>query len=60
MPRTVTAVEEEEDGRALAFRVDVTDAEQVEAVVGRVAAELGPPTALVNNAGVTPTTSSSR
>jgi 3-oxoacyl-[acyl-carrier protein] reductase len=40
-------------GRALAVGADVSDAEQVEAAVGRVAAELGPPTVLVNNAGVT-------
>ncbi|GAA5116834.1 3-oxoacyl-ACP reductase FabG [Pseudonocardia adelaidensis] len=40
-------------GRALAVGADVSDAAQVEAAVGRVAAELGAPTVLVNNAGVT-------
>jgi len=40
-------------GRALAVGADVSDAEQVEAAVARVAAELGGPTVLVNNAGVT-------
>ena len=39
-------------GRALAVGADVSDAEQVEAAVSRVAAELGAPTVLVNNAGV--------
>jgi 3-oxoacyl-[acyl-carrier protein] reductase len=39
-------------GRALAVGADVSDAEQVEAAVNRVAAELGAPTVLVNNAGV--------
>jgi 3-oxoacyl-[acyl-carrier protein] reductase len=40
-------------GRALAVGADVSDAGQVAAAVDRVAAELGPPTVLVNNAGVT-------
>ena len=40
-------------GRAGAFGADVSDAEQVEAAVARVEAELGAPTVLVNNAGVT-------
>ncbi|HEY2764846.1 MAG TPA: 3-oxoacyl-ACP reductase FabG [Pseudonocardiaceae bacterium] len=40
-------------GRALATGVDVSDAEQVQAAVARVAAELGAPTVLVNNAGIT-------
>jgi 3-oxoacyl-[acyl-carrier protein] reductase len=40
-------------GRALAVGCDVSDAAQVEAAVGRVAEELGPPVVLVNNAGVT-------
>jgi 3-oxoacyl-[acyl-carrier protein] reductase len=40
-------------GRALAVGADVSDPAQVEAAVGRVAAELGPPLVLVNNAGVT-------
>ena len=39
-------------GRALAVGADVGDAEQVKAAVARVAAELGVPTVLVNNAGV--------
>jgi 3-oxoacyl-[acyl-carrier protein] reductase len=38
--------------RGLAVGVDVSDADQVAAAVARVAAELGPPTVLVNNAGV--------
>ena len=40
-------------GRALAVGVDVSDEAAVTAVVARVAAELGPPTVLVNNAGIT-------
>jgi 3-oxoacyl-[acyl-carrier protein] reductase len=40
-------------GRALAVGADVSDSAQVEAAVGRVAAELGPPLVLVNNAGIT-------
>ncbi|XTZ14305.1 3-oxoacyl-ACP reductase FabG [Micromonospora echinospora] len=39
-------------GRALGVGADVSDRSQVEAAVERVAAELGPPTVLVNNAGV--------
>jgi 3-oxoacyl-[acyl-carrier protein] reductase len=39
-------------GRALAVGADVSDAEQVEAAVSRIATELGAPTVLVNNAGV--------
>ncbi len=39
-------------GTALAVGCDVSDAAQVEAAVARVAAELGPPVVLVNNAGV--------
>jgi 3-oxoacyl-[acyl-carrier protein] reductase len=39
-------------GRALAVGADVSLADQVEAAVTRVAAELGPPVVLVNNAGV--------
>jgi 3-oxoacyl-[acyl-carrier protein] reductase len=49
---TVAAVESA-GGRALAVGADVADAEQVRAAVARVADELGPPTVLVNNAGVT-------
>jgi 3-oxoacyl-[acyl-carrier protein] reductase len=40
-------------GRALGVGADVSDAEQVTAAVDRIAAELGPPLVLVNNAGVT-------
>ena len=40
-------------GRALGVGADVSDAGQVQAAVDRVAAELGPPVVLVNNAGVT-------
>jgi 3-oxoacyl-[acyl-carrier protein] reductase len=39
-------------GRALAVAVDVTVPDQVEAAVARVAADLGAPTILVNNAGI--------
>ncbi|MGY3335036.1 3-oxoacyl-[acyl-carrier protein] reductase [Streptomyces filamentosus] len=39
-------------GRALAVGCDVSDGAQVEAAIARVAAELGAPTILVNNAGV--------
>ncbi|MET9648076.1 3-oxoacyl-ACP reductase FabG [Streptomyces syringium] len=39
-------------GKALAVGCDVSDAAQVEAAVARVAAELGAPVILVNNAGV--------
>ena len=39
-------------GRAMAVGADVSKADQVEAAVGKVAAELGPPVVLVNNAGV--------
>jgi 3-oxoacyl-[acyl-carrier protein] reductase len=39
-------------GRALAVGADVSQADQVEAAVGKVAAELGPPVVLVNNAGI--------
>ncbi|MEU2441188.1 3-oxoacyl-ACP reductase FabG [Streptomyces rubradiris] len=49
---TVEAVEKE-GVRALAVGVDVADAESVETAVARVAAELGPPAVLVNNAGIT-------
>jgi 3-oxoacyl-[acyl-carrier protein] reductase len=40
-------------GRALAVGVDVADEQAVERAVARVAEELGPPTVLVNNAGIT-------
>ncbi len=49
---TVEAIEAA-GGRALAVGADVSDAGQVEAAVERVVTELGPPTVLVNNAGVT-------
>jgi 3-oxoacyl-[acyl-carrier protein] reductase len=49
---TVEAIEGD-GGRAIAVGADVADAEQVDAVVSRVATELGPPTVLVNNAGIT-------
>jgi 3-oxoacyl-[acyl-carrier protein] reductase len=49
---TVQAIEAS-GGRALAVGADVGDAEQAQAAVDRVAAELGPPVVLVNNAGVT-------
>ena len=49
---TVSAIESA-GGKALAVGADVSDAEQVQAAVDRVAAELGPPVVLVNNAGVT-------
>src|SRR5688500_16568916 len=42
----------EAGGSALGAGIDVTDAEQVEAGVLRVADELGPPVVLVNNAGI--------
>jgi len=41
-----------EGGRALAIGVDVADEAAVTAAVDRVAAELGAPTILVNNAGI--------
>ncbi len=39
-------------GRAIGVGCDVTNAEQVEAAVARIAEELGGPTILVNNAGI--------
>ncbi|MFS8499612.1 MAG: SDR family NAD(P)-dependent oxidoreductase, partial [Micromonosporaceae bacterium] len=39
-------------GKAVGIGADVTDRAQVEAAVQRAASELGPPTVLVNNAGV--------
>jgi 3-oxoacyl-[acyl-carrier protein] reductase len=48
---TVEAIESA-GGRGLALGADVSDAAAVEAAVERVVAELGPPTVLVNNAGV--------
>jgi len=49
---SVAAGIREAGGRALGLGVDVTSAEQVETGVARVAAELGPPVVLVNNAGI--------
>jgi 3-oxoacyl-[acyl-carrier protein] reductase len=49
---TVQAIEAA-GGRALGVGADVSDAGQVQAAVDRIAAELGPPLVLVNNAGVT-------
>ena len=49
---TVRAIEAA-GGRALGVGADVGDADQVQAAVERVVAELGPPVVLVNNAGVT-------
>ena len=48
---TVDAIESA-GGRALAVGADVSDADQVQAAVDRIVAELGGPTVLVNNAGV--------
>jgi 3-oxoacyl-[acyl-carrier protein] reductase len=48
---TVAAIQAD-GGTALALGADVSDAAQVTAAVGKVADELGPPTVLVNNAGV--------
>lgn len=39
-------------GKAVGVGADVSDADAVAAAVGRIAAELGPPTILVNNAGI--------
>jgi 3-oxoacyl-[acyl-carrier protein] reductase len=39
-------------GRALAVGADVSDADQVQAAVDKIAAELGGPAVLINNAGV--------
>jgi 3-oxoacyl-[acyl-carrier protein] reductase len=49
---TVAAIESA-GGKALAVGADVSDAEQVQTAVDRIASELGPPVVLVNNAGVT-------
>ena len=47
-------------GRAIAVGADVSQSDQVQAAVDGVAAELGPPAVLVNNAGVLGTTCCSR
>ncbi|HEV7974331.1 SDR family NAD(P)-dependent oxidoreductase, partial [Amycolatopsis sp.] len=39
-------------GKAVGVPLDVSEAEQVEAAVARVAEELGAPTVLINNAGI--------
>jgi 3-oxoacyl-[acyl-carrier protein] reductase len=39
-------------GRAAAAGADVSQADQVQTAVGKIAAELGPPAVLVNNAGI--------
>jgi 3-oxoacyl-[acyl-carrier protein] reductase len=39
-------------GRAVAVGADVSKADQVEAAVSKVAADLGPPAVLINNAGI--------
>jgi len=49
---TVTVIESA-GGRGLAVGVDVADAAAVSVAVRRVAETLGPPTVLVNNAGIT-------
>ena len=48
---TVDAIRSE-GGRAAGAGADVSSAEDVERAVGRIADELGPPTILVNNAGI--------
>jgi 3-oxoacyl-[acyl-carrier protein] reductase len=44
---------EKAGGKAIAVGADVSDSDQVSAAVEKVAADLGEPTVLVNNAGVT-------
>src|ERR1700741_4915196 len=50
--RTVGEIEQA-GGKAIAVGADVSDSDQVNAAVEKVVAELGEPTVLVNNAGVT-------
>jgi 3-oxoacyl-[acyl-carrier protein] reductase len=50
---TTVAEIEKAGGKAIAVGADVSNAEQVQAAVDKVVAELGEPTVLVNNAGVT-------
>ena len=49
---TVAAIEAD-GGRAIGVGADVSNSDQVNAAVDRVADELGPPTVLINNAGIT-------
>ena len=49
---TVAAIESE-GGKAIAIGADVSDTDAVTSAVQRVADELGPPTVLINNAGIT-------
>jgi len=51
--RETVAEIEKAGGRAIAVGADVSNADQVKAAVDKVVAELGEPTVLVNNAGVT-------
>jgi 3-oxoacyl-[acyl-carrier protein] reductase len=44
---------EKAGGKAIAVGADVSDADQVQTAVDRVVADLGEPTVLINNAGVT-------
>ena len=50
--QTVAEIEKA-GGKAIAVGADVSDADQVQAAVDKVAADLGEPTVLINNAGVT-------
>ncbi len=49
---TVAAIESD-GGKAIGVGADVSDSDQVASAVKRVADELGPPTVLINNAGIT-------
>jgi 3-oxoacyl-[acyl-carrier protein] reductase len=44
---------EKAGGKAIAVGADVSDADQVQAAIDKVVADLGEPTVLINNAGVT-------
>ena len=50
---TTVAEIEKAGGKAIAVGTDVSNSEQVQAAIDKVVAELGEPTVLVNNAGVT-------